>query len=232
MKNKITLNERLTTTVSFIDNCNTVADIGSDHGYSSIFMAQSGIAQKVIATDISAPSLSKTQKLVDEFNLSDKIDCRVGDGLKVIAPNEANCALIAGMGAELIATIIENSREVADKMDFLVLQPMNSAEPLRIALCNMGYEILDEGITLDNEKLYQIIKCKHSQSKQYSADELEIGTFVYKKKIPLCKEFIEHLTAKYEKISEYVGQNDPERIKELNRRLEACRRVREWLNAE
>ena len=232
MKNKITLNERLTTTVAFIDKCNTIADIGSDHGYSSIFMAEEGIAKKVIATDISAPSLAKTQKLVDEFNLSDIIDCRVGDGLKVIAPNEANAALIAGMGAELIASIIENSREVADKMDFLVLQPMNSAEPLRIALCNMGYEIIDEGITLDNDKFYQIIKCRYGNSKQLSRDELEIGTFVYNKKIPLCEEFIEHLIKKYEKILEYVGNNDPDRISQIHRRLDGCRRVKEWLNVK
>lgn len=232
MSNKITLNERLTATVAFIDKCSTIADIGSDHGYSSIYMAQEGIAAKVIATDISAPSLAKTQKLVNERKLSGVIDCRVGDGLKVISPNEASAALIAGMGSELIASIIENSREVADKMDFLVLQPMNSAEPLRRALCNMGYEIIDEGITLDNDKFYQIIKCRYGNQRLLSQDELEIGTFVYRKKIPLCEEFIEHLIFKYEKILQYVGNNDPERIREIHRRIDGCRRVKEWLNAK
>ncbi len=232
MKNSININSRLIKTISFADKCSCIADVGSDHGYSSIYMVQEGIAQSVIATDISKPSLAKTQRLVEECGLGSKIQCRVGDGLKIIAPGEVDAVLIAGMGAELIADILEQSFDVARQLKFAVLQPMNSAEALRRRLAQMNYCITAEGIVADNGKFYQILKVQNGQSNLYSPEEFEIGAFVYKEKIPLCKEFVEHLVLKYEKILSYIGDNDTDRISDVNSRLCRCRKVLQWILAE
>lgn len=232
MKNSVNINNRLIQTIAFVDKCRSIADIGSDHGYSSIYMLENGIAERVIATDISRPSLAKTEKIVYEHNLSDNIECRAGNGLCVLKPDEVNAVLIAGMGAELIATILSDSENTARKLDFLVLQPMNSAEPLRRHLVNMGYAIIDEGITFDNGKFYQILKCKYGNSKKLSDEEYEIGTFVYKKKIPLCKEFTEHKIQKFNQILSYIGDNDTEKKRDIALRLERCGKVLQWINAE
>lgn len=232
MKNGININNRLIDTISFADKCHCIADIGSDHGYSSIYMIENNIAENVIATDISRPSLAKTEKIVHEHNLSDNIKCRVGNGLCVLSPNEVNAVLIAGMGAELIATILSDSEDIAENLDFLVLQPMNSAEPLRRHLVNMGYCIIDEGITFDNNKFYQILKCKYGNSQKLTDEEYEIGTFVYKKKIPLCKEFVEHKIQKFNQILSYIGDNDSEKKHDIIQRLNRCGKVLQWINAE
>lgn len=227
----ISINDRLTKAISFIDNCGTLADIGSDHGYSSIYAIQKGIAKKVIATDISKPSLAKTEKLVNEYDLSQCIECRAGDGMKVLASGEVDAALIAGMGAELIAQIIRDSHQIASAIPQLILQPMNSAQPLRRALSEMGYGITHEGIVVDNDKFYQIIKCSYGNPKPLSDDEAELGTFVYNERIPLCKEYVEHIIRKQEKIMEYVGNNDEDKLRETAGKIERYRRVLEWINA-
>lgn len=232
MKNGVNINHRLIDTVSFVDKCRCIADIGSDHGYSSIYMAENDIAEKVIATDISRPSLSKTEKLVIEHKLSDRIECRVGNGLCVLEPCEVDAVLIAGMGSELIATILSDSENTARQLDFLVLQPMNSAEPLRRHLVNMGYSVIGEGITFDNGKFYQILKCKYGNSIQLTDEEYEIGTFVYKNKIPLCKEFTEHKIRKFNQILSYIGDNDTEKKRDTQQRLERCEKVLRWINAK
>lgn len=232
MKNCININDRLIATLSFVDKCERIADIGSDHGYSSIYMVQNGIAQNVIATDISVPSLAKTEKIVLEHGLTDKIACRAGDGLKVLMPNEVDAVLIAGMGSELIFELISNSNDISKALKFMVLQPMNSAEPLRRHLNKIGYEIIDEGIAFDNGKFYQILKCKYGIGKELTDEEYEIGTFVYKRKIPLCKEFVEYKIQKYEQILSYIGDNDDDKKQDLSSRLNRCRKVLQWINAE
>ena len=235
LNGKININSRLEKAMSFADKCRCMADIGSDHGYGSIFAIQNGIADTVIATDISKPSLAKTQRLVEEYSFSDKITCRVGDGFKALNQGEADVAFIAGMGADLIADIIENSHEIAKNLDYMILQPMNSAEPLRRRLIKMGYKIDREGIALDNGKFYQIIRC--SRGEQILSDiQYELGTYVFSERIPLCAEYISHMIEHYGKILNYVGDNDTlaaqDRIVYAQKKTEEYRRALEWALSE
>ena len=232
LKDKININNRLVTALSFMEHCECMADIGSDHGYSSVYAIKENISDSVIATDISAPSLAKTERLVKEFCLQDKIECRCGNGLSVLKKNEANAAFIAGMGADLIADIIEQSEDVAKALDYMVLQPMNSAIPLRKRIIEMGYRIIEEGIVIDNEKFYQIIKCTAGCQKNVTQEQIELGFFVYNKHIPLCKEYIEHMIGHYEDILLYVGGNRTDsassKIIEANEKIRLYKEALKW----
>lgn len=231
LNGKIVLNERLSKAMSFVVKCDCMADIGSDHGYAAVYAIQSNIAQRVIATDISAPSLAKTQRLSEEYGLKDKISCRVGNGFSPIACGEANTALIAGMGAELIADILEASTATVASLDCVVLQPMNNAEPLRRRLCNAGLKIDSEGIVKDNGRFYQILKCS-AGAQTLSELEYEIGTFVYNERIPLCAEFITHMINDCNNILRYIGETDTElsrtRAKAVLSKKEEYERALEW----
>lgn len=231
LSTRININERLKKALSFVPECDCMADIGSDHGYASIYAVQNGIAKNVIATDISVPSLAKTKKLVSEFSLESSIECRAGNGFEVLAKGEAKVAFIAGMGAELIADIIENSDDIARSFESMVLQPMNSAEPLRRRITNKGYKIDSEGIVLENGKFYQILKCSCGEC-TLSDIECELGTYVYKERIPLAAEYIEHMINHYAKILEYVGENDTEQAQAKKReafmKTNEYRRALEW----
>ncbi len=231
MSTKININKRLITALSLVDKCRCMADIGSDHGYGSIYAIENGIADRVIATDISAPSLAKTGKLVEESGLGDKIVCRVGDGLKPLCPGEADVAFIAGMGADLIAEIMEASPDVADTLSYAVLQPMNNAEPLRRKLVKIGFKIDKEALVIDNGKFYQIIRCSKGES-QLSELQYELGAFVYNERIPLASEYIGHIMAKYENILNYIGENSTEtanaRLEEAKQKLSEYGEALKW----
>ena len=100
-------NKRLTAlynhALALADNTDVVTDVGADHGYLAAMLAKSNRFAKVIATDISAPSLQKTTQLASQLGL--QIETRVGDGLTV-AP-ETTLACICGMGGYEIIKILE-----------------------------------------------------------------------------------------------------------------------------
>ena len=58
---------RLETIASLIRPCKVFADIGCDHGYISLFVARSALAEKIIATDISALSLDKARRVMADY---------------------------------------------------------------------------------------------------------------------------------------------------------------------
>ena len=53
------LRPRLSRALDMLRGSQTVADIGSDHGRLAVALLQPGAAERVIACDISAPSLEK-----------------------------------------------------------------------------------------------------------------------------------------------------------------------------
>ena len=97
--------ERLRRIVQLAKPADTVADIGADHGYTSRAMLEWGIARRVIATDISVASLKKARELLAEERLDGRAECRVGDGISVLRPGEAQGIVISGMGGPLILRI-------------------------------------------------------------------------------------------------------------------------------
>lgn len=119
------LDKRLSEIVSNLKPGDRVADVGCDHG--KVAVAAVKITEnRVIATDISAPSLKKAVELADRSGVSDMIDFRVGDGVSVLKNGEADTLVVAGMGGIEIAGMIGT-------LEFkkYVLCPHSSEEELR-----------------------------------------------------------------------------------------------------
>ena len=230
------VHERLQQALDMLPVCTCIADIGSDHGWASIQAVQRGIAKTVIATDISGASLQKTRDVVELAGLEQYIECRQGDGLAVLQKGEAEAALIAGMGSELIADIVLKDKEVSQTMKCLVLQPMNDAVPLRRRLTKNGFCICKEGIVQEKGRFYQTLTVKSGTPQVLSPLEEELGTFVFREKVPLCGEFVEARLKKLEKavdnIGKYGGPQAAERKEQLKRKIEEYREALAWAAAE
>ena len=56
------LSDRLSIIADCIKAGETMADIGTDHGFLPLYLLESGISPKVIMTDISPNSLDKARK--------------------------------------------------------------------------------------------------------------------------------------------------------------------------
>lgn len=178
--------------------CHVGADIGSDHGKMAVALLQSGLCRRTIATDISAPSLSKARKAAKTHALEEKMEFRVGDGLSIFEKGEADVAIIAGMGGEMIAKILTEGEHVARAMNALLLQPMQHAAKLRYFLRNNGWRIEEECICNEGRRIYEWMRVVSGAPDHYpgefSGEEEgpnvmdEIGPLLFLQRDPLSIE--------------------------------------------
>ncbi len=184
------LTNRLMTVASLIKKCNTLVDIGTDHAYIPIYCVENNICNKAIACDINQGPLDIADKNIKNYNLSDKISTRLSNGFENYIKSEAQCIVIAGMGGLLINDIIKAGLDKIDDNTTLVLQPMIAVFEVREFLVNNGFCIVDEKLAKEENKIYNIIKCKLG-NENISEYELYVGKKLIENKDPLLKEYMD-----------------------------------------
>ena len=149
----------------------TLYDIGTDHGYLPIFLANEGRTAAAYACDVSEGPLSSAERNIASAGLSDRIKTVLSDGLSTVGIVYPCDIVIAGMGGELIASIIGAKPEVKHPDVRLVLQPMTKTEFLRRYLAGNGFEIIKEDLA-EEGKIYQITVCRYT-GKPYKLTDTE-----------------------------------------------------------
>lgn len=193
---------RMQIALDLFPTCRVAADVGSDHGKLAVALLQTNACKRVIATDISAPCLAKARKAARTYKMEDRMELRVGNGLLALSENEAEVAIIAGMGGELIAQILDEGREIALPMKALLLQPMQHAARLRYYLRGHGWRIDDEAICIEGRRVFEWIRVAKGAVDNYpkGLDALEdgpnvideIGPLLFKRRNPIAIERLEH----------------------------------------
>ena len=150
------LSERLKLIASLIGKGERVADIGTDHAYLPIHLRQNGISERVIASDIGEKPLMSAKRNIEDCGC-DGIETRLCDGLLGIYPDEVDTVVIAGMGGECIAGILENCSWAKNSGKRFICQPMNSPEELRRALLG-DYTLLSEQAVFDGGRVYTVME--------------------------------------------------------------------------
>ena len=135
----------------------SIGDIGCDHGRLSVAMLQRHIASHVIASDISPASLDKARTLARICGVDGSLECRVSDGFAEYSVGEIDKAVIAGMGGELIAAILDRHSKLVRGLSCIVMQPMRGESELREYLYKNEYIIMDERVVFDGGRYYQLI---------------------------------------------------------------------------
>lgn len=186
---------RLECIKTMVPKCSTAADIGTDHGYVAEMLLKDNTCEKVIATDLNEGPLNRAVKHLTYNGLQGRCDFRLGNGLTVLNEGEADVIIIAGMGGELIADIIEMSKNIALKASQLILQPMTTADKLRRYLYGNGFKIIDENIVKEFYHYYFVIKVIPMQNNIVLDDEIyyEISKILLDKKDPLMYEYLKKL---------------------------------------
>ncbi|CAB1240687.1 tRNA (adenine(22)-N(1))-methyltransferase TrmK [Clostridium sp. MT-14] len=192
---------RLKAVAQMVDDCQCAADIGTDHGYIPIYLIKNHICSRAIASDINVGPIKRAILNVRFENLEDKIDCRIGEGLSTIRPGEAEEIVIAGMGGNLIANIIEDHVDVFKKSNSFILQPMQNSEVLREYIYKKGFKIIDEELCIDENRFYEIIKIEYNTDvREVDSIFYEIGKILIEKKHRYLPKFIENKIKDYSRI--------------------------------
>jgi len=154
---QIKLSTRLKALAELIRKDAAVADIGTDHGYLPVFLAQTGTAKRIIASDISSASLSSARRSAEVFDVSEAITFHVANGLDGIASTDVDTIVIAGLGGETILSILEKAPWTKSHNITLILQPQTKIDLLSRFLYDNGYEIIQTKSVIDKRKSYTII---------------------------------------------------------------------------
>ncbi|SHH64872.1 tRNA (adenine(22)-N(1))-methyltransferase [Sporanaerobacter acetigenes] len=213
------LSPRLLGIATFVKNHSIVADIGTDHGYIPAYLIEKNISKKVIANDISKGSLKKAEEIIEELGYEENIEARLGNGLEVLKPFEADTVIIAGMGGPLIIDIIKSNAQIAETINDFILQPMIAADELRRYLYNNNFKIIDEKIIKEGDKHYEIIYAKHG--KDCIEDEIyyELSKILVDKRDLQMKEYIQYKIKKTENILEKLDSEESEKAVERKKEL-------------
>ena len=150
------------------------ADIGTDHGYLPTHLVLQGKCTRCIAADINPMPLDAARKTVTENGVSTKVDIVLSDGLESVELTGITDIIIAGMGGELIARIIDDCKTLHSKDNDinLILQPMTRPEELRIYLYENGFEVTSERCVREGRFIYSVMCARFIGEKPaYEMDE-------------------------------------------------------------
>ena len=208
------MSKRIEKLVELFPGARSVADIGCDHGYTSILLAKAGKAEKIIACDIGQAPLESAKKNILREGLTDRIECRLGDGLEPIKSFEAESVLISGMGGPLMMEILDKRIE---EFSFAVLSPQSDFANFRRFLFDR-MDILKEEYLEEGGKFYRLFlagkkgdlhKVKKEpgeieEEKRFrkSAVEWEYGWIPLQKKDPVLKRMLEKEERLYREVFE------------------------------
>ncbi len=188
---KIKLSPRLAVIGNCVAGAKTMADIGTDHGYLPVSLVATGQVDFAIASDTNAKPLKKAEKIIADFKLEKLIETRLGSGLSVLQPGEVQAVVMAGMGGLLIRDLLERDRQVALKMEKMVLQPMNNQAVLRKYLEDRGYQIIKEDLCQEVDRIYEIMVVVPGKMVISNPLEYELGFEYVKHQHPLLKALID-----------------------------------------
>lgn len=167
-----------------------LADIGTDHAYLPVKLLLENKIKYAIAGDIAQGPCRAAENTCSLYNMKNKVQVRLGSGLKVLQPNEADCISIAGMGGSTIVDILSEDLDIAVSAKRLVLQPQTGAPAMRKWLIANGWSIVDEDLVWENKRLYEIVVVERAITSErlFSAAELEVGPSLIEKHHPLLKD--------------------------------------------
>lgn len=152
----VELTPRLAAVAGMVEKGSVIADIGTDHAYIPAYLIEKGVIERAFACDIKIGPLQNAEKTMREHGIG-SVDFILCDGLSGVSPESIDTVVIAGMGGEMIAAILEQAPWCRDARYRFVFQPMTKAEVLREYLYRTGFEIQRETLAAEKDKLYTVM---------------------------------------------------------------------------
>ncbi|MBQ4571584.1 MAG: SAM-dependent methyltransferase [Bacilli bacterium] len=195
---------RLNAALDWIDLNDRLADIGCDHGYLAIEALKKGIPFVQLIDNKEGP-LNVARNNLNKYDYNNKTKFTLASGLLEL-DSKVNCVAILGMGGELIINILEEGYEKSSNVNKFILEANTKVPSLRKYLFNNKYEIVSEKIVKENNKYYELILCKKTNSIiEYDDLDIEFGPILRKEKSPI---FIEKWTNVYNKYQNIINKSE------------------------
>lgn len=225
------LSKRLESVSSLVTPGFRVADIGTDHGYIPLWLTEQGLIPGAVAMDINPGPLQRAKENVQMYELGEKIETRLSDGLKELKPGEADSVVIAGMGGNLMIKILKEGAEILQTVQELILQPQSDVGEVRSFLQREGYRITSEKMILEDGKFYPVMRAEHGAMEELSDIEALYGPCLLKEKNPCLKQFLEKEQQTFEHVRcSLLESKTPRaegRLLEIGEKIDQIKRAKE-----
>ena len=172
------LSKRLQLVASFVSEGQKMAEIGTDHGYVPVYLVQEKKVPYAYACDVNKGPLERAGFHIKEAGLQGQIETRLGSGLSVLRPGEAQSVVIAGMGGPLMVRLLEERADVVAQVTELILSPHSEIDTVRRYLHAHGFAIVREEMVLDEGKFYTVMKAVPGQETNYTETEYRYGRHI------------------------------------------------------
>lgn len=192
------ISNRLKLIASFVDDNSYVIDVGCDHALLDIFLVKNKDNIRVIASDVNEGPLEGARKNIELYNLEDKIEVKLGDGIEEIN-NDVDTIVISGLGGETIISILKKDVSKLNNIKTMILSPHSDIYEVRKEISKLGFKIDKEEFIYDQKKPYIIIKFIRGKEK-YTEDELFFGPILLKENNDLLYKYYQELNEKNKKI--------------------------------
>jgi tRNA (adenine22-N1)-methyltransferase len=167
------LTERLLAAASFVRSGTYFIDVGTDHAYLPIYLAEHGKISSACASDINEGPCESARSHIAENGFSSVIEVKRANGLEGHTARGKTDIVIAGMGGALICEILEKADFVKDDGVRLILQPMRNVRDVREYLLGKGFRIAGEALAREGGRIYEII-CAEYCGTVCKTDELTL----------------------------------------------------------
>lgn len=206
------LSNRLSAVARMVTRGNRLVDVGCDHGYLPVYLYLNEIVPSAIAMDVRPGPLSRAKEHIREYHLETYIETRLSDGLAALTEGEGDTLVIAGMGGPLMERILSAKEMVRESFKELILQPQSDIPHFRRFLGEIGWEIVEEEIILEEGKFYPMMKAVKGTAKKtepgeaYTLEEA-FGGLLLERRNPVLKQYLEReLRIRKEILEKLKGQ--------------------------
>lgn len=225
---KLPISRRLLLCAALVPPGARVADVGCDHGYLGIHLLKTGGVKHVIATDLREKPLEKARENARLFGTDGAMDFFVADGLSAVSPGQVDTIVIAGMGGDNIAAILEAAPWVKDPTYTLILQPQTSGNDLRRYLGQAGFTIVTEHLVRDGGFLYFAMVVRFGGGVPLSPGQQYLSLPLLTSGDPLLPDYFERvLSALARTVSGIRAGGDEEKLTYYQRALDEVQEMRE-----
>jgi len=231
----LTISKRLQAIAALCPQGSRVADIGSDHALLASYLLTEKIASFVIAGELNEGPYQAALRQINTLQAKDRASVRKGNGLAVLAPGEVDVVCIAGMGGQLIASILQEGRDKLAQVKRLILQPNVGEDTVRQWLLENGWQLADEQIIEEDGIIYEILVAEQGDPltpykvhnpERTLAELLQIGPVLWAKKPPVLIKKWQREREKWEKILAQIEQSKRNETKEKENEI---KQKLEWI---
>ena len=202
---------------SMVISGGSLADVGTDHGFIPLDLLAENEIKYAILTDVNDSPLKLAKAHALEWGFDPAFyELRKGDGLTPLKEGEVDTVIIAGMGGELIESILDNDSVKAHSYRRFIFQPRTHAGELRFYLSNNAFKIVDYRLVKEKGRICEVFAAEPVAAGQLEPDTDLVSKFLLSKNDPLIREFIDYKINVAESVLENLSNSDSDESHSLS----------------